>query len=93
VEVEVRTVKDAALAAQLTVDRIMLDNMPLLEMRDAVARIRTISAEGGRFVAVEASGNITLENVHAVAEAGVDFISVGQLTHSAPAFDFSYLIE
>ena len=92
VEVEVQSVKDAALAAGLTVDRVMLDNMPIEEMRKAVSRIRDISAESGKFVAVEASGNVTLENVHAIAETGVDFISVGVLTHSAPAFDFSLLV-
>ena len=92
VEVEVQSVKDAALAAGLTVDRVMLDNMPVEEMRKAVSRIRDISTESGKFVAVEASGNVTLDNVHAIAETGVDFISVGALTHSAPAFDFSLLV-
>jgi nicotinate-nucleotide pyrophosphorylase (carboxylating) len=93
VEIEVRTVKDAALAAGLTVDRVMLDNMGVADMRAAVARIRDISAESGKFVAVEASGNVTLDNVFAIAETGVDFISVGALTHSAPAFDFSLLVS
>jgi nicotinate-nucleotide pyrophosphorylase (carboxylating) len=93
VEVEVQSVKDAALVAGLTVDRVMLDNMSVADMRAAVARIREISAESGKFVAVEASGNITLDNVFAVAETGVDFISVGALTHSAPAFDFTLLVK
>lgn len=92
VEIEVQTVKDAALAAGLLVDRVMLDNMSLPDMRKAVTRIRDISAESGKFVAVEASGNVTLDNVLAIAETGVDFISVGALTHSAPAFDFSFLV-
>jgi nicotinate-nucleotide pyrophosphorylase (carboxylating) len=93
VEVEVNSVKDAALAAELAVDRVMLDNMPTEEMLQAVLRIREVSADSGRFVAIEASGNITLDNVHAVAATGVDFISVGALTHSAPAFDFSLLMQ
>jgi nicotinate-nucleotide pyrophosphorylase (carboxylating) len=93
VEVEVQTVKDAALVAGLTVDRVMLDNMSVADMRAAVGRIRDISAETGKFVAVEASGNVTLHNVHAIAATGVDFISVGAITHSAPAFDFTFLIS
>jgi nicotinate-nucleotide pyrophosphorylase (carboxylating) len=92
VEVEVQNVKDAALAAGLTVDRVMLDNMSVPDMLAAVLRIRDICAESGKFVAVEASGNVTLDNVFAIAETGVDFISVGALTHSAPAFDFTFLV-
>jgi nicotinate-nucleotide pyrophosphorylase (carboxylating) len=66
----------------LGVDRILLDNMSLEETRASVALI------AGR-VPVEASGNMTLERVRAVAETGVDFISVGALTHSVRAIDFS----
>jgi nicotinate-nucleotide pyrophosphorylase (carboxylating) len=91
VEIETQTVKEAALAASLMVDRIMLDNMPVAQMREAVLRVRDICKETGKFVGIEASGNVTLENIHAVAETGVDFISIGALTHSAPAFDFSML--
>ncbi len=61
---------------------IMLDNMPLETMNQAVA------LAGGR-VPLEASGNMTLDRVRAVAETGVDFISVGALTHSAKAVDIS----
>lgn len=64
------------------VTRIMLDNFSVEEMRAAVAII-------GRKVEVEASGGITLSRVHAIAETGVDYISVGALTHSAPALDIS----
>jgi nicotinate-nucleotide pyrophosphorylase (carboxylating) len=63
----------------------MLDNMPLETMRQAV----TMAA--GR-VPLEASGNVSLETVRAIAETGVDFISVGALTHSAPALDVSMRI-
>ncbi len=87
VEVEVRTLDELreALAIVPPLDRILLDNMDLETMRAAVA----LSA--GR-VPLEASGNMTLERVPAVAETGVDFISVGALTHSAPALDISMKI-
>lgn len=64
------------------VDVILLDNMSLAELRESVA----LSA--GR-MPLEASGGVTLETVHAIAATGVDFISIGALTHSAPAIDFS----
>ncbi|MDD3618937.1 MAG: nicotinate-nucleotide diphosphorylase (carboxylating), partial [Desulfobulbaceae bacterium] len=64
------------------VDIIMLDNMDVALMKEAVGRI------GGRAL-VEASGGVTLETVRRIAETGVDFISVGRLTHSAPACDIS----
>jgi nicotinate-nucleotide pyrophosphorylase (carboxylating) len=64
----------------------MLDNMPLELMREAVKLI------SGRAV-VEASGNVTLDTVRAIAETGVDFISSGSLTHSAPAADISMKIK
>ncbi len=69
-------------ALELDVDRIMLDNMSLEEMRAAVR------LTGGR-VPLEASGNVSLENVAAVAATGVDFISIGMLTHSVQAMDIS----
>jgi len=75
---------DEALAAG--VDVIMLDNMDTETMAEAVRRIN------GRAL-VEASGGITLERVGEVAATGVDFISVGSITHSAPAADISLLIE
>ncbi|MDZ7370481.1 MAG: carboxylating nicotinate-nucleotide diphosphorylase [candidate division KSB1 bacterium] len=84
IEVEARTLEDVAEAAALGVDRIMLDNMPLEVMRQAV------QLADGR-VPLEASGNVTLENVRQVALTGVDFISVGALTHSAPVLDLSLL--
>jgi nicotinate-nucleotide pyrophosphorylase (carboxylating) len=64
------------------VDVILLDNMTCDELRYAVG-------EGAGRVLFEASGGVTLESVHAIAASGVDFISVGGLTHSAPAIDFS----
>jgi nicotinate-nucleotide pyrophosphorylase (carboxylating) len=64
------------------VDVILLDNMTTGELREAVAL-------GAGRVLFEASGGVTVENVRAVAATGVDFISVGALTHSAPAVDLS----
>ncbi|GAI14266.1 unnamed protein product, partial [marine sediment metagenome] len=82
IEVEVKTVPEALEAAEAGADIIMLDNMSLGDMRQAVKMI------GGRAL-IEASGGITLDRVRAVAETGVDFISVGALTHSAKALDIS----
>jgi len=82
VEVEVRTVSEALEAVEAGADIVMLDNMNLEDIRQAVKSIR------GRAL-IEASGGITLDNVLAVAETGVDFISIGALTHSARALDIS----
>jgi nicotinate-nucleotide pyrophosphorylase (carboxylating) len=86
VEVEVRTVSEALEAVEAGADIVMLDNMNLEDMRKAVKSIH------GRAL-VEASGGITLDNVRAVAETGVDFISIGALTHSARALDISLELE
>ena len=82
IEVETRTPQEVAEALELPVQRIMLDNMDLPTMRHCVELIN------GQ-IEVEASGNITLETVRGVAETGVDFISVGALTHSFKALDIS----
>lgn len=82
VEVETGTLAQVAEALDCGVDVIMLDNMSLELMRQAVAMI------GGRAL-VEASGNVTLETVEAIAHTGVDLISSGALTHSARAVDIS----
>jgi nicotinate-nucleotide pyrophosphorylase (carboxylating) len=82
VEVEARTAADVREALDLEVERILLDNMPIEMMRAAV------KLNAGR-AKLEASGNITLENVRAIAESGVDYISVGALTHSPKVFDVS----
>jgi nicotinate-nucleotide pyrophosphorylase (carboxylating) len=89
VEVEVRDVEEAAYALGTGADRLLLDNMDAEEMR-AVVTLRDENAGG---VSLEASGGVSLENVRAVAETGVDFISIGALTHSAPSLDFSLLLE
>ena len=86
VELEVRTVAEALEAVEAGVDIIMLDNMNLEDMRKAVESVH------GRAL-VEASGGITLDNVRAVAETGVDHISIGALTHSARALDIHLKLE
>jgi nicotinate-nucleotide pyrophosphorylase (carboxylating) len=83
--VEVRTMGELDEALALTPDFILLDNMNLDELREAVHRT------AGR-VPLEASGGITLETIRAVAETGVDRISVGALTHSVTALDISMRI-
>lgn len=86
VEIEVTTLAQLQTAVTLPVDRIMLDNMRLDQMREAVAWVN------GR-VPLEASGNVSLDTVRAIAETGVDFISVGALTHSVTALDISLELE
>jgi nicotinate-nucleotide pyrophosphorylase (carboxylating) len=83
IEVETRTLADVASALDLGVERILLDNMPPNMMRQAV------EMNAGR-AKLEASGNVTLANVRQVAETGVDYISIGALTHSASVFDVSF---
>ena len=85
IEVEVKNLDELNEALSLGVERIMLDNMSNEQMRQAV------SITAGR-TKLEASGNVTLETVKAIAETGVDFISSGALTHSAVVFDISMRI-
>lgn len=82
VEVEVEDIDGVNAALDAGVDIIMLDNMGLGEVKEAV-----LIASGRALL--EVSGNVTLENVREIAETGVDMISVGALTHSAPAADIS----
>ncbi|MBW2595614.1 MAG: carboxylating nicotinate-nucleotide diphosphorylase [Deltaproteobacteria bacterium] len=86
IEVEVKNLQEAEEALTSGADIIMLDNMGTGEMKKAVSLIN------GRAL-VEASGNVTLSNVRKIAETGVDFISVGALTHSAPAADISLVFK
>ncbi|MEE9131786.1 MAG: carboxylating nicotinate-nucleotide diphosphorylase [Phycisphaerales bacterium] len=86
VEVEIDTLEQLHLVMEIEpglIDMVLLDNMSLDQMRDAVACRDKLAPD----VLVEASGAITLDHVRAVAEAGVDRISVGALTHSAPSLD------
>jgi nicotinate-nucleotide pyrophosphorylase (carboxylating) len=86
VEAEARTIQEALDAVEAGVDIVMLDNMPVQEMTRAVELV------AGR-AEVEASGGINMKTVRAVAETGVDFISVGALTHSYQALDISLELE
>jgi len=83
IEVEARHIADVHAALELGIKRILLDNMTVEIMREAVA----LTADRAK---LEASGKVTLENVKEIAETGVDYISVGALTHSAPSFDASF---
>jgi nicotinate-nucleotide pyrophosphorylase (carboxylating) len=82
IEVEARTLADVQTALDLGIKRILLDNMTL-EMLQAAVGLNSGRAQ------LEASGNVTLENVREIAETGVDYISIGALTHSAKSFDAS----
>jgi len=86
IEVEVRNLSEVEQVLNLAVDRLMLDNMSLQKIREAVK-----SANGK--VELEVSGGVTLETVREIAETGVNYISVGALTHSAPSLDLSLLID
>lgn len=83
IEVEARTLEDLRSALEMKVDRILLDNMTVEMM------VQAVSITKGR-AKLEASGNVSLENVRRIAETGVDFISIGALTHSAKTFDVSF---
>jgi nicotinate-nucleotide pyrophosphorylase (carboxylating) len=86
IEVECRTSSEIQDALDAGVTRILLDNMPPEDLRRAVELV------AGR-AELEASGGVTLDTVREIAETGVDYISVGALTHSAPALDVSLLLE
>jgi len=92
VEVECRDLEEVAYALGTGADVLLLDNMDPETLRRAVG-LRNENAPTGKPPSLEASGGVNLETVRPVAEAGVDFISVGALTHSAPTLDFSMLIE
>jgi nicotinate-nucleotide pyrophosphorylase (carboxylating) len=92
VEVEVRNLDETAYALGTGADQLLLDNMDPPTLRAAVELRDANSHDGGK-PTLEASGGVNLETVRAAAESGVDFISVGALTHSAPALDFSLLLS
>ena len=83
IEVETKTMEQVEAAVSCGADVIMLDNMDIREIEEAVRLI-------DRRALVEASGGVTLEDVGEIARSGVDFISVGALTHSAPCLDISF---
>ena len=98
IEVEVRSEEELEQALQFGAEAILLDNMTPDQVRQSVARIkqesqRRAAEDPTRWIPTEASGGIVLENIRAYAETGVDFISVGALTHSAKAADISMRIS
>ncbi len=92
VEVECRNLDEVAYALGTGADLLLLDNMDPETLREAV-KLRESAAGGGKGPSLEASGGVGLETVRETAETGVDFVSVGALTHSAPTLDFSMLID
>jgi nicotinate-nucleotide pyrophosphorylase (carboxylating) len=91
IEVETRTIDEVREAAAAGVNRIMLDNMTVDQMAYAVKLIHEIAGEN--CPEIEASGDMNLRTVREVAETGVDFISVGALTHSAGILNLTMIIE
>lgn len=86
VEVETKNLEEVQAAVEMKVDRIMLDNMTNEQIKECLSVIP-------KTIETEASGNMSLERVKSVAELGVNFISIGAITHSAPCADFSLIIE
>ncbi len=88
VEIEVRSLDELNQVLEVGAEAVLLDNMTPEQVRQCVDRVRSV----GRSIPLEASGGITLENIRDYAETGVDFISVGALTHSVHAVDLSMRI-
>lgn len=92
IEVEVTSIAQVYEALKVKADILLLDNMSPEKVREAVEIVKSAEPEDRRTL-VEASGGITIENIRTYAEAGVDLISIGALTHSAPAVDISFKIK
>jgi nicotinate-nucleotide pyrophosphorylase (carboxylating) len=88
VQVEVRTMMELEEAIECGAEAVLLDNMTPADVKACVERVKKET----RWIPTEASGGIVLENIRSFAETGVDFISVGALTHSAKAADISMTI-
>lgn len=91
IEVEVTTLDELREACASGVDRVMLDNMSIKEVKEACERVRSFPV--GQRPKIEVSGGVTLKTVREIALCGVDYISVGRITHSAPALDMSLELE
>ncbi len=89
IEVETVQKKEVIEALKAKVDRIMLDNMHPKEIKDVIELIKSIDDK----IEIEISGGINLENIENYLQSGIDFISIGSLTHSAKGFDFSLLLK
>lgn len=92
-EIEVDTIEQLKTALGAGADLVLLDNMAPSVLREAVAIAKQHHAETGRAVVLEASGGLTLENAESVAATGVNYISVGALTHSAKVLDIGLDLE
>ena len=88
IEVECRDLDEVRQGAEAGANRLLLDNMSPAELREAVAAARALNGPE-----LEASGGVTLDNVAEIAASGVDFISVGAVTHSAPTLDLSMTMD
>jgi nicotinate-nucleotide pyrophosphorylase (carboxylating) len=93
VEIEVRDTEEVQAALAAGADRLLLDNMNIGGLRSAVAARDAAASDGGARAELEASGGVSLTTTPEIASTGVDFISVGALTHSAPALDLSLLFD
>lgn len=89
VEVETKNLAEVKAALKAGVNFIMLDNFSVKNLNQAVKNIRDYEKKSKNKIKIEASGNVDLKNVKKIARTGVDLISVGKITHSAPALDFS----
>jgi nicotinate-nucleotide pyrophosphorylase (carboxylating) len=89
IEVEVNDLALLDEIVKLDIDVVMLDNMTIAEMKKAVAKVKKAKAK----LLIEASGNVSLKNIRKIALCGVDFISVGNITHSVKALDLSMLFK
>ncbi|MQA92069.1 MAG: carboxylating nicotinate-nucleotide diphosphorylase [Gemmatimonas sp.] len=89
IEVETSTLEEVREVLGASVDRVLFDNMSIPMLRQAVSMVR----DSGIQIETEASGGIALSTIRRVAETGVDFISLGALTHSPPALDLSLLVS
>jgi nicotinate-nucleotide pyrophosphorylase (carboxylating) len=92
IEVECRNLDEVSYALGTGADLLLLDNMDTETLREAV-RLCGENSGAGKGPSLEASGGVNLETVRPIAETGVDLISIGALTHSAPTLDFSLLVE
>jgi nicotinate-nucleotide pyrophosphorylase (carboxylating) len=93
VEVECRDLDEVTAALDTAAGRLLLDNMQPAQLRAAVELRDDSAAAHGPAATLEASGGVTLDNVAEIAATGVEFISIGALTHSAPALDLSMRVE
>ncbi len=93
IEIEVSDTEEVQAALTAGAERLLLDNMTIAGLRSAVAARDAVASDGGARAELEASGGVSLTTTPEIASTGVDFISVGALTHSAPALDLSLLFN